>query len=230
MNGWSFALTNGKVDEAKIRQAQMAQKAKEEEERRQREEINKRLKKMIEEGNPPWLHINGSNESERCCSDCDSDSENNLWWSNSDSDEHEHRSIFKNIYSTSSEESHDHFFEEFSDEESSEVEESEVEEEIEENDTDVRGKLPAKLQRLYDALVGIQKIIQDLESFSVKAFQKQLTRDIFPAYITNSNRKRQLKSATEEAESKDLFKALLKRWIDNFLTEFQHEIESMASK
>jgi hypothetical protein len=39
-----------------------------------------------------------------------------------------------------------------------------------------------------------------------------------------------LKSVIDEASTKEKFRALLKKWIDNFSIEFHYEIESVASK
>jgi hypothetical protein len=93
-----------------------------------------------------------------------------------------------------------------------------------------REEPPEKLKRLYKTLVDILNIIQQQQSFSVKAFQKQITRDVFPVYISNSKRKQYLNAVTNEAASKEQFLALLKKWIDNFNIEFHYEIESVASK
>jgi hypothetical protein len=202
MNLSSF-VTNGMLDEAKIMKAQAAEKAEEDAQLRERELINERLRQamMKENSKPPKIfHVDSS----------DSESDDPFFHSHSSSGEYDRPTSYEE---NSSEDLVEESFEE-------------VVKEIK----PVVAKLPEKLKRLYDALVGIWKIIQDLESFSVKAFQKQLKSDIFPAYISNSKRRQQFKSMTDEATSKELFKALLRTWIENFSTEFHHEIESLASK
>jgi hypothetical protein len=121
-------------------------------------------------------------------------------------------------------------FDESSDEISSESDDVQASEEKEEVKDIRQEDPPEKLKRLYEILLDIQKVVQQQENFAVKAFQKQLTRDIFPTFIKNTKRKQYLKSVIDEASTKEKFRALLKKWIDNFSIEFHYEIESVASK